>query len=260
MNTPRRLIVQWQDHDSRRWFPVAELLAFGDGDAFRFELGYIAAVLEARKLGFQPFAAFPEIDRRYGSNTLFPFFQNRVLPTTRPDYLEYVTALGLTPDTADVVDLLGRSEGRRHTDRIETVLAPERDPRSGRLVTHFLIRGVRHVEGAEAAAAALQAGDPLAAKLEPTNQTNPRARILDHQGRRVGYVPDYLVTDLDALENAGSRAEYTVVRSNPAPAPAHHRVLVRMEAGWPTGFRPFAGPAFAAVVPATRGESVAAMG
>ena len=148
------------------------------------------------------------------------------MPTTRPDYLEYVRALGLTAETAHVVDLLGRSEGRRQTDRIETVLAGERDA-SDRYVTHFLLRGVRHVEGAERVATTLRLGDRLDAAVEHEDKVNARARKLSFQGQPVGYAPDYLVGDLDQLERAAPTPSFTVARVNPPPAPAHHRVLVR---------------------------------
>lgn len=121
--TSRRLIVSWQCEATRAILPVAELVVTGEGKGERFEFGYLEGVRAAIEKGFQPFLAFPHLDRRYAGTELFPFFQNRVLPTTRPDYFEYVAALGLSPETANVVELLGRSEGRRQTDRIETVLA-----------------------------------------------------------------------------------------------------------------------------------------
>jgi hypothetical protein len=159
-----------------------------------------------------------------------------------------VTELGLTPETANLADLLGRSEGRRHTDRIETVLAAEPAGPGGDYVTHFLVRGVRHVPGAEAVALALRADDQLQATLEATNPVNPLARMLRFRGEAVGYVPDYLLSDLEALDAARSNLVFTVVKVNPPPTPAHHRLLVRLDAGWPRGFQPFAGADFAPVV------------
>lgn len=111
MNAPRRLIVQWQDPDLRSWIPIAEVLTFGGRDGSRFELGYIAAILDARKLGFQPFLAFPELDRRYGSDTLFPFLQNWVFRTSQPDYLEDVPALGPMRECAKAGDPRGKRKG-----------------------------------------------------------------------------------------------------------------------------------------------------
>jgi hypothetical protein len=224
--------------------PVAELLSARPPEEPRFEFGYIEGVRRALTLGFQPFLAFPHLDRRYTGSQLFPFFRNRVLPTTRPDYVDYVEALGLSVETADVLDLLGRSEGRRRTDRIETVLVAERDPRTGMYVTCFLLRGVRHLVDAEAVISRVCVGSELEAVLEPENPRNPRARRVLFDGEVIGYVADYLLADLDALEVAGATPSFIVTRVNPPPHPAHHRVLVRLEAAWPVGFEPFSDPAF----------------
>jgi hypothetical protein len=237
--TPRRLIVNWQNETTRELMPVAELVATKTNEGERFEFGYLEGVRAALQQGFQPFLAFPHIDRRYAGSALFPFFQNRVLPTTRPDYLEYVAALGLDRETANVVDLLGRSEGRRHTDRIETVLAAQRDPESGRYVTRFLARGVRHVPGAEGAILRLKEGDVLTAILDPANPKNPRARELRFEDEVIGFVPNYLLPDVDALDSGEAGPTFTVERINPPPHPTHHRILVRLDAQWPEGFEPF---------------------
>lgn len=237
--TRRRLILNWQIEATREIVPVAELVVTTAGDTQRFELGYLEGVRHALANGFQPFMAFPELDRRYTSTELFPFFRNRVLPTTRPDYLEYVTALNLKPETADRVELLGRGLGRRQTDRVETVLAAERDAVTGRYVTRFLVRGVKHVDGAEEAIRGLRAGVHLAAVIEPENTANPRARRLEAGGKSIGYVPDYLLSDLDKLDSSNAGPKFVVERTNLPPHPIHQRVLVRLEASWPEGFEPF---------------------
>jgi hypothetical protein len=238
----RRLIVTWKSDSNRQIVPVAELLVDEvDGRPVYYELGYLEGFRQAVAVGFQPFMAFPDPARRYGSNALFPFFQNRVLPTTRPDYLESVLALGLDPARASYADVLGRSNAQRATDRIETVLVPERNA-SGEYSTHFLVRGVRHAAGAEAVIATLQVGDRLVTELDTENPHNPRARKLIAQGTRIGFLPDYLVADFAALEARGSLAAVTVERVNPPPKPAHHRVLCRMTAEWPDGFIPFEDP------------------
>lgn len=242
--TPRRIILNWRHEPTRGIMPVAELLSTRSPEGVRYEFGYIEGVRRALALGFQPFLAFPHLHRRYTGSQLFPFFRNRVLPSTRPDYVDYVEALGLSVETADVVDLLGRSEGRRRTDRIETVLAAERDPQTGRYVTRFLLRGVRHFGGAEAAIRRFRPGDELEVRVEPTNDHNPRVRQLWFEDEIVGYVADYLLADLDALEAAAAAPRFLVERVNQPPHPAHHRVLVRVDADWPSGFEPFSDPLF----------------
>ena len=138
------------------------------------------------------------------------------------------------------MELLGRSEGRRQTDRIETVLAAQRDPRSGRYVTHFLARGVRHVPGAETAILGIGTGEVLTATLDAANPVNPRARLLlPRQRRRSGSSRITLLADVERLDVGAPRPRFMVERINPVPHPAHHRVLVKLDAPWPEGFEPF---------------------
>jgi len=239
-STERRVIVTWKNDESRAIVPVAELLIDEDAGRTRYQFGYLAGVEQALSLGFQPFLAFPDFARRYASDRLFPFFQNRVLPSTRPDYLESLLALGLNPDEATFAELFGRGNGRRATDRIETFLVPSAT--DDRYTTHFLVRAVRHVNGAEDVAAQLRLGDALRVELESTNEWNPRARLLVAEAGTVGYLPDYLVPDVDALEAAGVSPSVVVERVNPPPQPAHHRLLCRLESGWPEGFEPMRDP------------------
>jgi hypothetical protein len=242
--TQRRLILNWQVERTRKIVPVAELVVTTADGVDHFEFGYLEGARRASVDGFRPLMAFPEFGRRYASNELFPFFHNRVLPTTRPDYVDYVTALNLDPEMVDHVDLLGRGNGRRQTDRVETVLSAERDEATGRYVTRFLLRGVRHVQHAEDAIATIRAGDTLTAVIEPENQANPRARALVARTATIGWVPDYLVADLDALQAGDAAPSFIVERVNPPPHPTHQRVLVRLEADWPEGFEPFDAPEF----------------
>lgn len=241
----RRLVLNWQGSASRAIMPVAELIEC-DG---AFEFGYLLGATRAQQHGFNPFLAFPDLTVRYRSTRLFPFFANRVLPTTRPDYPEYLRAFGLEPSGVSQVELLGRSEGRRQTDKIETVLEPRRDPSTGAYVTWFLIRGIRHVAGAEDVAERLVAGAELQLQPEPANSFDPRARqLLDSERAAVGYVPHYLLADFEALESAGSSPRLSVERVNLPPHPVHHRVLVRAVAEWPDGFRAFTDPELAPLV------------
>lgn len=239
----RRLIVNWQEESTGTIMPVAELRIRKGADGNSYEFWYLRGVGVAMSKGFQPFAAFPDMHRRYRSAELFPFFENRILPSTRPDYLEYVAKLGLRSDSIDRVELLARSGGRRQTDRIETVLAPERDE-AGQYTTRFLVRGIRHTQGAEETIRDLASGSLLSAFLESSNPRNSRARLLLFAKGPIGYVPDYLLSDIDDLESQGGPLTFRVEKVNPLPSPVHHRVLVRLTAAWPEGFQPLDCPDF----------------
>ena len=67
----------------------------------------------------------------------------RVIAKRRPEYLNFVEALGLMPD-ADVLAVLGRSGGRRKGDFVS--LFEEPHVAAGGHTSHmFLVHGVRHV-------------------------------------------------------------------------------------------------------------------
>lgn len=235
----RRLIVTWKGEASQGILPVAELIIRSGPQQYSFR--YLEGVRAARDCGFQPFLAFPDLQSRYESNALFPFFANRVLPTTRPDYLESLTAVGLDVQDVSVAEVLGRTNGRRATDRIETILVPIPDAQ-GRYRTHFFLRGVNHSPGAEEVIAKLDSDEGLAIVKDTSNNYNPRARQLHARGHKIGYVPDYLVDDLDALERAGTVPVVFGERRNLPPQPAHYRLLCRIDCEWPPGFTPFQDP------------------
>lgn len=235
----RTLLVLWQHQESRQFVPVGRLTVDSSDAGQLFELVYVRGCQHAQKLGFQPFVAFPRTDRVYRSSALFPFFRNRVLQRSRPDYDAHVRTLGLAPPF-DAVDVLGRSEGRRETDHIEVVPAPRRDPATGFYDVHFWVRDVRHLPGAENAIATLAPGHLLQCAADPTNRANPRALLLRTQaGRPVGYLPDYLVEDAHALlEQQPQALTIRVERVNLPPTPPQRRVLCRLQAPWPAGFEP----------------------
>jgi hypothetical protein len=249
MTADRALFVTWLDPDRRSIMPVARLVHHGGREGDLYEFRYIRGALEATERGFQPFIAFPELDRVYRSRSLFPFFANRVMPTTRPDYMEYVEVLGLDPTEADSIAILGRSGGRRETDRIEVVPTPTRDE-TGAYTTYFLLRGVRYIPGAEERIARLSSGERLFWMLDAQNESNPGAVALRSADKcLLGYIPDYLVTDAATFIAREVPMNVYTERVNRPPAPLHHRVLCRLEARWPDDFVPFQDERFQPIDP-----------
>jgi hypothetical protein len=146
--------------------------------------------------------------------------------------------VGLDVRDVSVAEVLGRTNGRRATDRVETILVPVPDT-LGRYRTHFFLRGVSHSPGAEEVIATLEPDELLTLVADPSNNYNPRARRLHVRGHKLGYLPDYLVNDLDALESAGVVPVVLGERANLPPHPSHYRLLCRIESEWPPGFVAF---------------------
>src|SRR5688572_23488808 len=98
----RRFAVAWRNRRTRLIAPVAVL----DHAHGRYKFQYLDEV--SRKVeGFRPFIGFPDVDRVYESNRLWPFFDLRVMDPKRPDFPDYVRWLGLRPG-ASRLDILSR--------------------------------------------------------------------------------------------------------------------------------------------------------
>ncbi|MEM9881712.1 MAG: DNA-binding protein [Planctomycetota bacterium] len=247
---PHVLFVTWQDPRSRRYWPVGRLRVFGDGDARRYEFVYLRGAQQTGDAGFRGFVGFPDLYRVYRDHLLFPLFANRLMPRSRPDYGEFVTRLDLDPDTADDMEVLARSGGRRNTDSIEVFAQPDRD-RDGCYRSFFLAHGIRylHPDLQRTLMDSVRIGDRLFLQWDTQNPADHQAmslRTANHLA--AGFVPRYLTDDAWRLQReqdlCGWPIEITVAHVNPAPAPMQQRLVCRMEACWPDGFVPFSGDAY----------------
>jgi hypothetical protein len=219
----RRLFVVWQNPDTRQFVHVGHLDRLPDGE---YEFAYEPNVDAVE--GFSGFAAFPDIDRPYRAGQLFPFFTNRVLSPRRPEYPQYVAALGLG-DAPEPVEILARSGGGRATDTVHVVPEPQVAP-DGRHTLLFLTSGVRYIDGVDERLSRLAVGDHLTLRPQPDNPVDRRALLVDASSEEpVGWVPRYLL-DLvhDYLD--GSAVEVYVERINGPEVVPHLRLLCRLEA------------------------------
>lgn len=224
------LYVAWRDPHTRLILPVARLVHRDDGT---YEFAYVKGSDDAAGLGFEPFLAFPERHVVYQADVLPPFFQNRVMRSTRPDYEEYVTSLGLDPKATAPFTLLASNEGRRATDRVEVFPELQVDA-AGRVRGRFFARGVRHIDGAEERIAALSEGDRLFCVRDVQNVLNPRPIALrTAQHAIVGYAPDFLAEELSKLLERHPDLLVKIERINRPPAPRHHRLLLTLDARFP---------------------------
>ncbi len=235
------LFVAWQSPSTRLIHPVGRLIRRDDLNLY--EYCYIRRALSAANQGFVPFIEFPKFDSVYFSERLFPWFANRVLPASRPEYASHIQSLGLDTSTADPMSILARTGGRRQTDHTELFPLPLPDPATGMYVTHCLLRGIRHLPdpATENRIAQLQPGDSLRAIHEPDNPADPHAMsVWTDDSVKTGYLPAYLAHDAGHLCERCEIFEVHVERVNPPPTGVHERVLLRVDACWPDDFEPFA--------------------
>ena len=232
----RRFAVAWRNRQRRVITPVGVL----DHRAGGYRFQYLDGIGDSVE-GFRPFIGFPDLNRIYESERLWPFFDLRVMDRKRPDYPQYVRWLGLTVE-ASRLDILSRSGGERKGDSVLLAESPAVSD-GGATEAIFLVRGVSYAvrqHGTEAVAASLQAGDRLTFADDFTNEANPRALLLEaSDGARVGWVPDLLVEYAHQVRSGGGFVE--LLQNNGPAAPWHARLLVRLSGRITPGTAMFTG-------------------
>lgn len=245
------LYVAWQEQATKRYYPVGRLVSGLRPDWPEFEFCYLGGARDARQAGFQPLLAFPDIDRVYRSDELFPLFQNRLMPPGRAEYREYLANLAIDPDRADPMTVLTRSGGGRATDALEMFEVPRISDQGNPFKTQFLAHGIRYLNlDSMGRIERLRPNDRLLIMHDCQNSADNRALALRTEDRViVGYFPRYLLDDAFELLRSCLVVEVFVARVNPAPAPLQQRLLCRLEACWPLGFRPYCGPQYRPISP-----------
>ena len=238
------LFVSWRSPKTRSIHPVGRL-AF-DAATHHYEFRYICSARKAVDDGFAPFSEFPKLDAAYRGKELFPLFSNRVMRESRPGYAAFLKTLGLPDDGAHPMAILARTGGRRQTDQIEMFPMPALDA-DGCYVAHCLLRSIRYMPqpATEERIAKLESNEQLFPMLDVQNTVDPKAvSVRTADNWLIGYVPAYLTTDLQQLQENCCDFKLFVSRVNPPPAEEHHRLLCKVVSCWPQGFKPFDNPSF----------------
>lgn len=223
--TRRSLLLVWQSPVSRLFTKVGQLDALVHG---RFAFRYFASAWDDPD--FQPLIEFPERDRIYVSDELPAFFANRILSEERTGYGRYLEWLGidaLGPEDVPL-EVLTRTGGGRATDTFHIVDLPRQSP--DRFSSRFFVSGIRYTDNVADVLANVENEGLLKLQLEEGNETNPKAVLIDSSdGRKIGYVPDWLCGEIHALIKHGWTMTAVAERIN-RDAPAHVRVLCRIDA------------------------------
>ena len=231
-----KLYVGWYDSTKNFWYPVGQIHA--TEGRYRFE--YLQGAIEAkRKAGFRGIFQFPDFRIAYESSELFAFFRNRLLTSSRDNFAEEMTRLGLD-DAADALrpfDVLSRTNGRRATDTFEVYPGPNRQDSTIELI--FFARGVRYLP--ETLKRRWEDGAPprrpLRLQWEADNDYDPHAlQILDADDVRMGYLPRYYSESFHKLIEHGCDYKLELLRHERAPGFVRERFLMRLTAepyrGW----------------------------
>jgi len=221
----RSLLLVWQNPESGRFVKVGQLDVLADG---RFAFHYLPEAGSDPQ--FLELDEYPEKDAVYVSDDLPVFFSNRIMSADRPSYGQYLRWLGVEEiESVELpIEVLARTGGRRVTDTFHIMDLPNRF--EGNFSSRFFVSGIRHTRDADVVLAALQSGAKLLLKLEESNKVNPKAVLIDNvEGKKIGYVPDWLCSDVFDLIKSGWSMTAIAEQVNP-DAPAHVRVLCRIDA------------------------------
>lgn len=226
----REYRVIWQHPGSRALIQVGWLVFTGT----EFVFSYTDGVEEVTT--FEPFPPFPSVRETYRSPELFPFFAVRLTSAVDPGFDAVIDALGLSRTEATPAELLARSPSSRY-DTIQIVPEPTELP-TGELVRTFLVSGVRHAveidpEHVKHVIGGFTKGTALELAPEPSNEFNPQALQLASNGTVIGWVPDYLVEEIQAYRERGRALTFTVDRANGPEVSWHLRLVCRLTVSAP---------------------------
>jgi hypothetical protein len=230
------LYVASQDSVSREWIPIAELREAPEGFELRFTRG------AQRVPGFTGLGRMQALDKIYFSRTLFPFFANRLISKSRPEFRDYLKWIGLDSLPSSPMEVLGITGGIRATDSYELV-APPRQVGSEIELT-FFSRGLRYQEPASIAHLAdLSEGTDVFMMRDVQNERDPLALAIRSEtphAQLVGYVPRYYCPGLvRLLEESPKNVRSQIKRLN-FEAPLDMRLLISVTATAPESFNLFA--------------------
>ena len=244
----KSLFLAWQapsdSKRSRAWFPVGRLDAESHTPFYRFRYTH-GAVKAHDDLGFAPLLAFPDFEKDYKSDELFPLFQNRVLSSKRTDFQEYIQWLDLDRGHADPVSILSVSGGERVTDNLEVFPKVTADA-EGNFNVRFFLHGLRHLgDRAIARAAQLKVGEELRILVELNNPaTRLAVPLLTEDYQMIGWAPRYLVEDLINCVPQAPEISARIARINADSAPLNQRFLIDYNGRAPQGMQPMSTPDF----------------
>jgi len=232
------LLLAWKSHKSHAWIPVGRLSYVNDKFIFKYTS---AARSSAENNDFIPFAKMLDLTECYESSELFPLFQNRLLPKSRPEYASYLDWLNLKPEDFSPLDELAMSGGIRVTDNLQLFPIPARA--NGMYEVHFFSHGIRHLPPCYIERVShLSHGNKLYLMADVQNNYDPFALALrtEDPPEIVGYVPRFFARDFNKLISINSPSNvHVIVEKINLDAPLQFKLLCKFTASWPDNFAVF---------------------
>ena len=244
----RTLYLSWQGPENRLWFPIGRLDESTENNRTTYTFRYIKGVESAKaEGGFWALPEFPDLNRAYVSDELFPIFINRVMSSRRPDRHEYLKNLDLE-ENADPVEILSVNGGQKVTDSFQVFPRIKKDS-GGRFTCRFFLHGWRFVnEYAQAKIDSLASENKLKIIADTENSVDDSAlSVYTEDNHKIGWVPRYLSKGITHAMSESPKFRAKVVRVNPLSAPSTQRVLIEL-CGYSGDSKPMENEAFCPLV------------
>lgn len=216
----KSLLLIWRDPDTFLYFHVGTLAY--DKQNYLFEYTHYTdserRVRDAIAHGYTLHPAFPKLEKKYVSKELFPAFSRRIPSKNRVDYHKVLDTFGL-PTEADKMDVLRATRGALGNDPY-SFSEPLRLVDNQKLLTHFYISGMRHVDLNKNWHESLSPGDELILEVDEHNKYDKNAvKILSKSQHHLGYVPGIFAKSLCALLDRNVYMKVVVQEINPTYSP-----------------------------------------
>lgn len=188
-----KLWLIWKEPKERRRYVIGELIY--DENSYFFK--YVNPELDdARKVGFNYFPGFYDLEKTYESKSLFANIETRLPNPNRPDYLEILNVYGLEIGSCKM-DILRKTKGRLLTDNFEFI--PVFDEKK----IEFEVAGTRYYLTDSSLKEELKINDNLELEMENENLKDEFAikvnYVIDDKKHQLGYVPRYYSKQLTKL-------------------------------------------------------------
>ena len=183
MNTTERIIyLSWKPTDHGNRHIVAELVERSEEEyCFRYIQG--EDLEKAKKLGFNGYPAFPDLNKEYMVNAIDPFVM-RLPARARTDFAGLLNYWEIHNSDISDFDLLAITGGRLRTDNFEFI-DPHKVKRPNQFLTE-LAGFVYHADDKELRG--LSTGEELQLESDPSNRWDSHAVKVLYQGKQIGYI------------------------------------------------------------------------
>lgn len=170
----------------------------------KYEFQYDKNIKECIDKGFDLLVSFPDINKKYVSDKIFPEFLSRIPGPTRVDIEEILNKYNLK--SYDAFELLKRSGAKTSLDTLEFI-DPILNFKSKNIIREFYIAGTRYYcernNGEK-----INIGDKVMLEFEPSNRFDKYAIKMNINGLHVGYMPKYYTETINKYLNTKNNNGY----------------------------------------------------